>query len=241
MKRLTLLTARGAVGHLGRCARRLCEPRCDGYGHWLGHFEDTWRWRSEWGWGVMAGLDGTSHRAAMRFAYADPPYIGQAQKHYRKHADFGGEVDHAELVDRLVAEYPDGWALSLSCKSLQAILALCPPDVRVLAWTKRGPALLPGIRLQYGWEPVIMRGGRQGGHTSGDRMHLDWVCCQPEGYTFRPPPPGHIIGRKPEAFSRWLFDCLGAEHGDSLDDLYPGTGAVGQAWARFTSETRLAV
>lgn len=49
----------------------------------------------------------------MRVAYADPPYIGQSAKHYRNHPDYAGEVDHLALIDRLVSEYPDGWALSL--------------------------------------------------------------------------------------------------------------------------------
>ena len=35
----------------------------------------------------------------MRFAYADPPYIGRAY-YYKNHPDFAGEVDHAELVTR---------------------------------------------------------------------------------------------------------------------------------------------
>jgi hypothetical protein len=34
------------------------------------------------------------------------------------------------------------------------------------------------------------------------------------------------------AFSRWIFDLLGAESDDTLDDLFPGTGAVGAAWAQ---------
>ena len=33
-------------------------------------------------------------------AYADPPYIGQARKHY-SHDPNCAEVDHAELIDRL--------------------------------------------------------------------------------------------------------------------------------------------
>ena len=49
----------------------------------------------------------------MHFAYADPPYIGQAKKHY-KHDPRCAEVDHADLVRKLEAEYPDGWAISLS-------------------------------------------------------------------------------------------------------------------------------
>ena len=46
--------------------------------------------------------------------------------------------------------------------------------------------------------------------------------------------PGRVIGAKPGAFCRWVFDLLGAAPGDSLDDLYPGSGAVGKAWATYT-------
>jgi site-specific DNA-adenine methylase len=69
----------------------------------------------------------------IRFAYADPPYIGQSKRLYGDHPDYAGEVDHAELIDRLMAEFPDGWALSLSMKSLPQIMRLCPPDVLTLA------------------------------------------------------------------------------------------------------------
>jgi hypothetical protein len=37
----------------------------------------------------------------VKFAYADPPYPGQARRHYSDHPDYGGEVDHRELIDRL--------------------------------------------------------------------------------------------------------------------------------------------
>lgn len=46
-------------------------------------------------------------------AYADPPYIGQSARHYEDHPDYAGEVDHSKLIERLLIEYPDGWALSL--------------------------------------------------------------------------------------------------------------------------------
>jgi len=32
------------------------------------------------------------------------------------------------------------------------------------------------------------------------------------------------------AFCAWLFDCLGMVPGDSLEDLFPGTGIVARAW-----------
>ena len=50
------------------------------------------------------GREGT-----VRFAYADPPYIGQAKKHYADDPRCA-EVDHAELVARLVARLRCGWS-----------------------------------------------------------------------------------------------------------------------------------
>jgi hypothetical protein len=175
----------------------------------------------------------------VRFAYADPPYVGQARKLYGRHPDFAGEVDQRALVERLVDEYPDGWALSLSAQSLPAILSYCPSDVRVLAWVKSMVNMLPGIRLQYGWEPVIMRGGRQGPHTTGEPMLRDYIVCHPQEHQYRKAEAGHVIGRKPRAFCDWLFRCLGAQPGDDLDDLYPGTGHVADAWARFSTQLSL--
>ena len=40
-----------------------------------------------------------------------------------------------------------------------------------------------------------------------------------------------FIGRKPAAFSHWVLDLLGWLPGDTIDDLFPGTGAVQAAWA----------
>ena len=43
-----------------------------------------------------------------------------------------------------------------------------------------------------------------------------------------------MIGAKPAAVCRWIFELLGAGPADTLDDLYPGSGAVSRAWAAFT-------
>jgi hypothetical protein len=165
---------------------------------------------------------------ARRFAYADPPYPGDAH-YYRDHPDYAGEVDHAQLVDRLIADYPDGWALSTSSRALRDVLALCPPAVRVGAWTKPAPPT-DSARARRAWEPVIFAGGRplpRGGVTV-----LDWVhAATPRAF------PGQIVGTKPAGFSWWLFDNLGArpDLGDTLDDLFPGSGAVTVAWARYVA------
>jgi len=38
-----------------------------------------------------------------------------------------------------------------------------------------------------------------------------------------------------DAVCRWIFTLLGAAPGDTLDDLFPGSGSVRRAWAAFTS------
>jgi hypothetical protein len=49
--------------------------------------------------------------------------------------------------------------------------------------------------------------------------------------------PGRVIGAKPAAVCRWIFDLLGAAPGDTLDDLFHGSGAVTRAWAAYTTRT----
>lgn len=176
----------------------------------------------------------------MRFAYADPPYPGQAARLYGDHPDYAGEVDHALLVQRLVEGYPDGWALSTGAKWLPEVLALCPTDVRVLAWVKTDAPPFT-VRVQYSWEPVILRAGRP--YEGGPRNVRDSLVAPSAGAmgagVHRE--PGHVIGRKPPRFCRWVFNCLGAEPGDTLDDLFPGSGTVGREWAAFAAQEVLPI
>ena len=46
--------------------------------------------------------------------------------------------------------------------------------------------------------------------------------------------PGRVIGAKPAAVCRWIFDLPGAGPGDTLDDPFPGSGAVTRAWDACT-------
>jgi hypothetical protein len=161
----------------------------------------------------------------LRFAYADPPYIGQAKRLYGKHHDYAGEVDHEALVAQL--ENYDGWALSVSMKSLHYVLGLCPPDVMVLAWVK--PNAPPfGDGRMYAWEPVIMRGGRNPALPTRTALValIRTLNCGPD----------HIIGAKPPEFCRWLFACAGLVADDDFTDLFPGSGAVGREWDRWRSQ-----
>jgi hypothetical protein len=80
----------------------------------------------------------------VRVAYADPPYPGQAAKHYRDHPDYAGEVDHSVLIGRLTTEF-DAWVLHTASTTLKQVLALCPDDVRIGAWTKPFASFKPGV------------------------------------------------------------------------------------------------
>ena len=154
----------------------------------------------------------------MMFAYADPPYVGQGRLYE------GREVNHPLLIAHLVEAFPDGWALSCSSPSLRFLLPLCPDDVRVAAWVKPFAVFKPNVNPAYAWEPVIFRGGRKRDRTA--MTVRDWISAPITMET-------GLVGAKSEAFALWIFDLLGMEPGDFLDDMFPGTGGVTKAWAKF--------
>ena len=160
----------------------------------------------------------------MKFAYADPPYIGMAKKHYGKEASYAGEVDHKILIEEMWCQYPDGWALSASTPSLKIILPLCPSEVRIGAWVKPFAIFKPNVNPAYAWEPVIFCGGRKRPRT--EPTVRDWTSCN---ITLK----RGLVGSKPEGFCFWLFDLLGMQPEDEFVDLFPGTGGVTLAWEKW--------
>jgi len=161
----------------------------------------------------------------MRFAYADPVYLGCASR-YPEHPEshvWDDPEAHRQLIARLSDEYPDGWAMSLSSTTLHTLLPMCPPDVRIAAWVKPFAAFKRNVRIAYTWEPVVFRGGRISSKDGAapNRDHLAESITMQKGLT----------GAKPERFCRWVMDLLGWKHGDTIDDLYPGTGVFGRVVA----------
>lgn len=160
---------------------------------------------------------------ARRFAFADPPYLGQARKHYGPEAR---EVNHPLLIEHL--ETFDGWALSLSSPSLKVILPMCPDDVRVAAWVKPFASFKKGVDPAYAWEPVIYRTCRK---WSADQLTVrDWCAAN---ITLQ----RGVSGAKPETLCVWLFKLLGMTPADEFTDLFPGSGAVGRAWEKWRHQT----
>ena len=177
-----------------------------------------------------------SQSVSMKFAYADPPYIGQAKRHYQC-----AEIDHSELIARLVDQYPDGWALSLSSPTLLQILSLCPSDVRIGAWCKSFCAFKRNVRPVYAWEPVIYRGGRN--PSNGYRALIpekNGKQTTPKDFIVEPITlKKGLVGAKPEKVCRWILSLLNVEPGDEVIDLYPGTGIMGRVANEVTTFRRV--
>jgi hypothetical protein len=173
----------------------------------------------------------------MRFAYADPPYLGMGAKMYGKLHPEAAEWDkietHAALIERLSVEF-DAWAYSLTSGSLRVILPICPEGVRVAAWVKPFAIFRRNVHPAYAWEPVIFQGGRK--HGRKDDHTRDWVSANITLHRSEPgarPLAQSVPGAKPVAFCWWVFDLLGAEPDDEFHDLFPGSGAVQRAWEHW--------
>jgi hypothetical protein len=160
------------------------------------------------------------------FAYADPPYPGQARTHY-SHDPRCAEVNHKELFARLEELSPDAWALSTSSVALHSVLEVAPPGIRIGAWVKPFCSFKYRVNPAYSWEPVIFKGGRA--KSRNYPKVRDWCSAN---VTIQQ----GLAGAKPEDFCFWLFRLMGLEHGDSLLDLYPGTGAVTKAWEKYARQ-----
>lgn len=172
----------------------------------------------------------------MRFAYADPPYLGRCGRYDHNHPDgrcWDEPETHRLLVERL-SQY-DGWAMSLSAASLQIILPMCPPTVRTLAWVKPWASWKPGVFPAYAWEPVILSPAtrkRKWQHGDADTPR-DWLSHVAHQRGF--------FGSKPEAFTRWMLECLGVTAEDDFDDLFPGSGAVTRAYESWIAQLPMGI
>ena len=151
----------------------------------------------------------------VKFAYADPPYLKQGKKHYKKHhpeAEIWDDVNtHLALIERLFDQYPDGWALSCNPADLRYLLV--DSQIRVCAWVKTFHQIRP-TTVQYAWEPLLLYGGRK--DNKRKPMVRDWLSAR---IAMRK----GLTGAKPEAFNLWVLDLLNAQPGDELHDLFPGS------------------
>ncbi len=168
----------------------------------------------------------------MKFAYADPPYLGYSSFYAMDHpdsADWDDPETHRRFIERLCDDYADGWVLSMTSGNLHDILPMCPKEARVGAWVKPFCSFKKYVSPAYAWEPVVFMGGRK--HDVRNRTVRDWLA---ESIALE----RGLTGAKPENFCRWVIALMKARLGDSFDDLFPGTGVFDETWDRFQSERR---
>lgn len=173
----------------------------------------------------------------MRLAIADPPYLGRAARWYssagRAHGRGAGVADHhphaaewdrpgrhLQLVRDLDRDY-DGWAIAAAAQTMHVYAAACP-DARVMVWHREN-ALPSGSRVRNVWEPVFLRipAGREG-YSSGLSVSDVLRCGVGAGVA----PGSRFAGAKPAQWTHWVLDALGYVEGDTVVDLFPGSGAV---------------
>ena len=157
----------------------------------------------------------------MKFAYADPPYYKLGKRWYGKLHSEAAEWDkketHLALIERLINEYPDGWALS--CNPAQLPWMIKHDGIRVCAWAKTFHQIKP-TTVQYAWEAVLLYGGRK--DNKRKPMVRDWMSSS---IALRK----GLVGAKPLAFNLWILDLLNYQAGDELHDIFPGTNGMADA------------
>lgn len=161
----------------------------------------------------------------MKIAYADPPYIGLAEKFYSADPRCS-EVNHRDLLCQLEANY-NGWALSMhtNLAALKEIIFHAPASSRLAAWVKPFCSFKKNVNPAYTWEPVLFKPARKLPLPT-TKDHLICSIAMKRG----------LVGAKPADFCFWIFNLLGAQPGDEFHDLYPGTGIVGKCWERFSQK-----
>lgn len=161
----------------------------------------------------------------MKFAFADPPYIGQAKRHYGC-----TEIDHQKLIHLLCNRFPDGWALCCSSPSLRQLLTMdIPVDIRIAAWCKSFCAFKRGVRPAYAWEPIIFCGGRNK-HAAVPEKNGKQIT--PKDFIVEPITlKKGLVGAKPLKVCSWVLSLLNVQKGDHVFDLFPGTESMSKAVA----------
>lgn len=170
----------------------------------------------------------------LRAAYADPPYLGLAEKFYGhlhpEAAEYDKPETHKRLIERLCDEY-DCWALSLHPPTLKTMLNFCPDDVRVMPWVKPFASFKLGQKLAHpAWEPFLVREVRKRPMTCA-HFTRDWISepmAMMKGFR----------GAKPEKVCFWLFEVLNLQPQDEFHDLFPGSGAVSAAYEKWIQRSQ---
>lgn len=124
-------------------------------------------------------------------------------------------TEHRRLIEYLTDEF-DGWALATTADGLGAYHPL-PVSARIMAWVR--PNGMPGGgNVISRWEPVIVFTPEA--RRTREQLRVADVLIAAA-------PRRGFVGAKPSEWTRWVLAALGYAPGeDTVDDLFPGSGAV---------------
>jgi hypothetical protein len=177
-----------------------------------------------------------------KLAIADPPYLGTADLFY---GDQGVGYDkglkttsntnqnahlwddpqtHLELLDYLKDNF-DSYAIALNTHSVglysKRIKFGSQSGFRLCSWIRPNSAPT-GSRIRPSWEPVIV-------YNAKDRRSYRSGLARTKDYLIANPPRKQFIGTKPFEWTEWVTELLGYQEGDTISDLFVGSGAVTSA------------
>lgn len=180
----------------------------------------------------------------MKFAIADPPYLFTAYRWYglngrgkgggKGRADQHPEAQiwddpqtHKNLALQLMTNY-DGFAIACSSHSLSTYLSVIEthPEngIRIMARIKPG-AMPGGSRITQAWEPTIIKVPKERKARHKGKHMVDYLIA--------PNMRNNFAGSKPVAWTNWVLDAMGVRQGDTVDDLFNGSGMVNQAVTEY--------
>ena len=178
----------------------------------------------------------------MKFAIADPPYLGRAHRWYgvggRAKGGGLGRADshpeaykwdhpamHLKLAAELLLDY-DGFALACTPHSLSTYLSVIPTHsengIKLLSWIKPG-SMPTGSRITPSWEAVIIRIPKERKARAVGKQMVDYLICSA--------PRSGYAGSKPAEWTDWVLNAMGVEAGDTVVDLFVGSGKVSKVLA----------
>lgn len=168
-------------------------------------------------------------------AIADPPYLGRADRWYGDGRGSGRPISkgrkpdyhpdaaywdhlesHLKLIEELDQQF-DGWALAAHASRSHELLAHAPARARLCIW-HRPNAMPGGARIVNRWEAVIVA-------PPADRIKAVKGLSVSDVLTEAVHPQG-FLGSKPPRWTIWVLNMLGAQPGDCVEDIFPGSGAV---------------
>lgn len=94
-----------------------------------------------------------------------------------------------------------------------------------VCWAAGAKTGVPGTRDTVKWNNLAR-------FVSKRLVMRDWIECS---ITLR----RGLTGAKPESVCHWAFEMVAARPDDELDDMFPGTGAVTEAWRTWKGKFAL--